>query len=61
VEILDHTAAAPELWTQAGEATLRGLFLKEMRRMLDTATEEEQASLHMALRFGLAALDGRDI
>ena len=45
------------LWVRAGEDTLTGFFLREMRRRLDRAGEEDRATLEKAVRFGLAALE----
>ena len=45
---------------RAGEDTLTGLFLRTMRKRLDEAPEEEKPGLERALRFGLAALEGRE-
>ena len=62
LELRDRTRPARSLWDRAGEDTLRGLFLQEMRRRYDAApSEEARAELSQAVRFGLAALDGRDI
>ena len=61
LELRDHTRPARSLWDRAGEDTLRGLFLREMRSRYDAApSEEARGELAQAVRFGLAALDGRD-
>ncbi len=60
LELRDDTQPPQDVWAKAGEDTLTGLFLQEMRRCLDSASEEEAATLHLALRFGLAALEGRE-
>ena len=62
LELRDRTRPAQSLWARAGEDSLRGLFLQELRGRYDAArTEEEQARIVQAVRFGLAALDGRDM
>jgi len=62
LELRDKTRPAQSLWARAGEDTLRGLFLREMKGRYDAApTEEARESVALAVRFGLAALDGRDI
>lgn len=53
----DHTRVPQNLWVRAGEDTLTGFFLREMRRRLDRAGEEDRATLEKAVRFGLAALE----
>ena len=62
LELRDRTRPARSLWERAGENSLRGLFLLEMKRKYDAAPDDaarEQVTL--AVRFGLAALEGRDI
>jgi len=61
LELRDRTRPARSLWEKAGENSLRGLFLREMKARYDAAPDEtarEQVTL--AVRFGLAALEGRD-
>ena len=60
VELRDETTLPQQLWDRAGEETLTGLFLQEMRRLMDGASPEEEADLLLAARFGLAALEGRE-
>lgn len=60
LELRDDTQPPQDVWAKAGEDTLTGLFLQEMRRRLEDAPEEDKATLHLALRFGLAALEGRE-
>ena len=61
LELRDRTRPAQSLWERAGEDTLRGLFLREMKRRYDAAPgEEAREEITLAVRFGLAALEGRD-
>ena len=53
---------AEDVWARAGEDSLRGLFLRELRAKWDSAADEaEREAVVQAVRFGLAALDHRDI
>lgn len=62
LELRDQTRPAQSLWAKAGEDSLRGVFLREMRSRYDAASsEEEREQIARAVRFGLAALEGRDI
>lgn len=62
LEIRDHTHMAEDIWARAEEDSLRGLFLRELRTKWNTAkTEEERETVTQAARFGLAALDHRDL
>lgn len=57
-ELRDETTLSQDLWARVEEDSLTGLFLRGMRRRLDSAAEEERPSILMAARFGLAALEG---
>ena len=62
LELRDQTRLAEDLWARAEEDSLRGLFLKDLKTQLNCAgTEEERRRITMAARFGLAALDHRDL
>lgn len=62
LEIRDHTRMAEDIWARAEEDSLRGLFLRELRNRWNGArTEEERETVTQAARFGLAALDHRDL
>lgn len=58
VELRDQTTLPQDLWARAGEESLTGLFLREMRARLEAAQEGEKDKLLLAARFGLAALEG---
>lgn len=61
LDIRDHSRMAEDIWARAGEDSLRGLFLRELRTKWDHAgSEEERQTVTRAVRFGLAALDHRD-
>lgn len=62
LEIRDATRMAEDIWQRAQEDSLRGLFLRQLRRRWnEAATQEEQERVTQAARFGLAALDHRDL
>ena len=62
LEIRDETRVAEDIWQRAGEDSLRGLFLRELQeRRRQAQTKEERARIDLAARFGLAALDHRDL
>lgn len=58
--LLDETSAPQDLWAREREEGLCGLFLREMRRQMETAKDEERETLLLGVRFGLAALEGRE-
>ena len=61
LEVRDETRPAEEVWARAGEDSLRGLFLRNMKEKYDAAAgDEERKTVLLAVRFGLAALDRRD-
>ena len=60
--VRDRTRMAEDVWCRAGEDSLRGMFLRELRAKWKNArTEEEKETVTRAARFGLAALDHRDL
>lgn len=62
LQLRDETTIAEDIWQRAGEDSLRGLFLRELRTRYDgAASEEEKEIIISAVRFGLAAMDGRDL
>ena len=62
LELRDQTRVSRDIWDRAGENSLRGLFLRELRARYDAAEDEaEREKIAAAVRFGLAALEGRDL
>ena len=62
LEVRDRTRMAEDLWQRAGEDSLRGLFLRELLARQEAAEDEAaRAEIDLAARFGLAALDHRDL
>ena len=62
LELRDETRISEDVWARADEDSLRGLFLRELRAKYDAArSDNERARISLAARYGLAALDGRDI
>ncbi|MEG1683210.1 MAG: DNA repair exonuclease [Oscillospiraceae bacterium] len=60
LELRDETRVREELWARAEEDSLRGLFLRELQgRLKEPGVDEEKIT--RAVRFGLAALDRRDL
>lgn len=55
----DNTRPAREAWSRLEEDTLTGLFLREMDRLC--RAEPENQVYQMAVRFGLAALEGGEV
>ena len=62
LEVRDGTRLRQDVWARASEDSLRGLFLRRLQQRLEAAdTEEERDRVTRAARFGLAALDHRDL
>lgn len=59
-QLRDETVPPLELWARAEEDTLTGHFVREMRARLDAADETQHTTVLAALRWGLAALEGRE-
>ena len=54
----DQTHTPRKLWDRMEEDTLTGLFLREMARRCEAEPDNE--TLQLAVRFGLAALEGEE-
>lgn len=62
LEVRDETRVAEDVWARAEEDSLRGLFLRSLREKLhQTEDDAEKEKIMRAVRFGLAALDHRDL
>ena len=62
LELRDATHIRQDVWARAGEDSLRGAFLRQLQiRLRNAQTEEERETVSRAARFGLAALDNRDL
>jgi DNA repair exonuclease SbcCD nuclease subunit len=56
----DQTRPARDLWADAGDDTLRGIFIRRLKEKFDAAPEAEKALIIRAVRYGLSALDNRE-
>ncbi len=61
LELEDRSRIRQDIWARAQEDSLRGLFLRELRERYERASEDEKPGIERAVRFGLAALDRRDL
>lgn len=58
LQIRDLTKLRRDIWEKAGEDTLRGIFLKNLRAKYESAEDDAGRTLiEQAARWGLAALD----
>jgi len=61
-EVIDQTRKGEDIWSRAGEDSLRGLFLQNLKTRFDAAqTDAERETVLMAAKVGLAAMDNRDM
>ncbi len=61
IEIIDKTVPEPDVSALEKENTLKGLFYRIASERLANASEEEKKTINSAIKYGLAALEGRDI
>ena len=61
LEVRDRTCARQDLWRGCGEDSLRGLFLQNLREEYDRADEQGRAAIEQAVRYGLAAMENREL
>jgi len=57
LEIRDRTRIRRDIWAQAEEDTLRGLFLRKMRSRYEAGDETEREKVVLGVRYALAAMD----
>lgn len=61
LRLKDATVLRRDVWEKSGEDTLRGAFLRRMHeKYVSAASDDERESVVRAVRWGLAALDGRE-
>ncbi len=61
LQLRDETVLRRGLWERAGEDSLRGLFLKKLKKEYDEAPDEQaRRVIEQAARWGLAALDNAE-
>ena len=61
LELRDETRGRQDLWHGCGEDSLRGLFLQNLREEYDRADEAGRSAIEQAVRFGLAAMENREL
>ena len=61
LEVRDETRLRQDLWHGCGEDSLRGLFLQNLREEYDRADAPGRAVIEQAVRFGLAAMENREL
>ena len=62
LELRDKTTLRQDIWARQDDDSLRGLFLREMRRRYEAAADEDaRQQVVMAVRFGLNAMDDREM
>jgi DNA repair exonuclease SbcCD nuclease subunit len=58
--IQDMTRPARDIWADAGDDTLRGIFIRRLKEKYDAAADSEKDLIVRAVRYGLSALDNRE-
>ncbi len=61
LEVRTQLREREDLWLHCGEDSLRGLFLADLRAKYEQADEPGREMIEQAVRFGLAAMDNRDM
>lgn len=63
IELIDKTHIAPDMGELEGSNTLKGVFYRNISARLNglDPASEEYNTLSLALKYGLAALDGRSV
>ena len=61
LELRDRTTPVRELWCNAGDDTLEGLYFQLLRDALQTADEQEKQRIQLAARISRQLLDGQEV
>lgn len=61
LELQDRTVPPLDLWHDAGEDTLKGVYLRLLKEKYDSASEEDRAMIAFAARTGLALMEHREV
>lgn len=62
VAVRDETRPRKDLWQDAADDTLRGLFLQALKAQYDSAPDDAaRRTIALAARLGTAAMDGREM
>ena len=62
LSVRDHTVPKQELWSAAGDDTLRGHFLRDLKEQYDAADEDRQRwKIAAAAKLVIALMDGREV
>lgn len=57
VTVRDKTRLVRDIWAQAEEDTLKGLFLRKMRSRFEGGDRQEQEKIILAVRYALVAME----
>ena len=60
LSVRDCTVPKQALWAAAGEDTLRGHFLRDLKAQYDAADEDQRRKIAAAAKLGTALMDGRE-
>lgn len=62
IDIRDHTTAPRDIWKGIEDDDLRGIFLRKMKLRLDSTTDDaEKEKIKLATRFGIDAIENREM
>jgi len=57
----DRTTRRRDIWEQAYEDSLRGMFLRDLRETYEAAGEDKRPVIELAARYALAAMDNGEV
>lgn len=61
LELRDQTEAPVDLWENAGEDSLRGVYFRLLREQLEAADPEAQKIIRLAAQLSRKLLDGKEV
>ncbi len=60
LRLIDRSHAPRDIWAAVEEESVKGMFLRRLRAMMETADEETRHVLARAAAYGVAALENRE-
>ena len=61
LSLIDRTQPPRSVWDDLSEQSVKGMFLRRLRAAYESADEEERSTIELAAKYGVAALENREV
>ena len=61
LSLIDRTQPPRSVWDDLSEQSVKGMFLRRLRAAYESADEEERSTIERAAKYGVAALENREV